>query len=163
MAGSINKVILVGNLGKDPECRRTQSGDPVVNFNVATSEVWRDKTTGERKENTEWHRITVFNENLCKVAEQYLRKGSKVYIEGQLRTREYTDKDGTLRKVTEIVLARFRGEITLLDRQDRPAPEPDSYGTTRTRDDDDRDRASAIARGDTGTPSRPPLDDDIPF
>jgi single-strand DNA-binding protein len=114
MAG-VNKVILVGNLGKDPEVRRTQSGEPVVSFSIATSESWRDKTSGERKEKTEWHRVVIFNENLAKVAEQYLRKGSKVYIEGQLSTRKWTDKDGQEKYTTEIVLNRFRGELQMLD------------------------------------------------
>ncbi len=104
MAGSVNKVILVGNLGKDPEVRRMTSGEPVVNLSVATSESWRDKASGERKEKTEWHRVVIFNENLAKVAEQYLRKGAKVYIEGQLSTRKWTDKDGAEKYSTEIVL-----------------------------------------------------------
>src|ERR1700692_3271568 len=115
IAGSVNKVILIGNLGRDPEVRRLTSGDPVVNLSIATSESWRDKATGERKERTEWHRVVIFNENLAKVAEQYLRKGSKVYLEGQLQTRKYTDKDGTERNSTEVVVPRFRGELTLLD------------------------------------------------
>jgi len=115
MAGSVNKVILVGNLGRDPEVRRMTSGDPVVNLSIATSETWRDKASGERKEKTEWHRVVIFNENLAKVAEQYLRKGSKVYIEGQLQTRKYTDKDGAEKYSTEIVLQRFRGELVMLD------------------------------------------------
>ena len=115
MAGSVNKVILVGNLGKDPEVRRMQSGEPVVNLSIATSESWRDKTSGERKEKTEWHRVVIFNENLAKVAEQYLRKGAKVYIEGQLSTRKWTDKDGAEKYSTEIVLNRFRGELQMLD------------------------------------------------
>lgn len=115
MAGSVNKVILVGNLGRDPEVRRMTSGDPVVNLSIATSETWRDKASGERKEKTEWHRVVIFNENLAKVAEQYLRKGSKIYIEGQLQTRKYTDKDGVEKYSTEIVLQRFRGELVMLD------------------------------------------------
>src|SRR5499427_8010892 len=115
MAGSVNKVVLVGNLGRDPEVRRLASGDPVVNLSVATSESWRDKATGERKERTEWHRVVIFNENLAKVAEQYLKKGSKVYIEGQLQTRKYTDKDGSEKYPTEVVLQRYRGELTMLD------------------------------------------------
>jgi single-strand DNA-binding protein len=114
MAG-VNKVILVGNLGKDPDVRRTNSGDPIVNLSVATSETWRDKGTGERKEKTEWHRVVIFNENLAKVAEQYLRKGSKVYLEGQLQTRKWTDKDGAERYSTEVVMQRFRGELVMLD------------------------------------------------
>jgi single-strand DNA-binding protein len=115
MAGSVNKVILVGNLGRDPEVRRMTSGEPVVNLSVATSESWRDKASGERKERTEWHRVVIFNENLAKVAEQYLRKGSKVYLEGQLSTRKWTDKDGAEKYSTEVVLNRFRGELVMLD------------------------------------------------
>ena len=115
MAGSVNKVILVGNLGRDPETRRMTSGEPVVNLSLATSESWRDKTSGERKEKTEWHRVVIFNPNLADVAEKYLRKGSKVYIEGQLATRKWTDKDGQEKYSTEIVLNRFRGELVLLD------------------------------------------------
>src|SRR5579871_4907787 len=115
MAGSVNKVILVGNLGKDPETRRMQSGDPVVNLSVATSETWRDKSSGERKEKTEWHRVVIFNKNLAEVAEKYLRKGSKVYVEGSLQTRKWTDKDGQEKYSTEIVLQNFRGELTMLD------------------------------------------------
>lgn len=115
MAGSVNKVILVGNLGRDPETRRLANGDPVVNLRIATSETWRDKQSGERREKTEWHSVVIFNENLAKVAEQYLRKGSKVYVEGQLQTREWQDKDGQKRYSTEVVLQRFRGELTLLD------------------------------------------------
>ena len=115
MSGSVNKVILIGNLGRDPEVRRLNSGDAVVNLNLATTESWRDKASGERKDKTEWHRVVIFNENLGKVAEQYLKKGSKVYIEGQLQTRKYTDKDGVEKFQTEVVLQRFRGELTLMD------------------------------------------------
>ena len=115
MAGSVNKVILVGNLGKDPEVRRLNSGDQVVNFSVATSETWRDKNSGERKESTEWHNVVIFNENLGKVAEQYCKKGTKVYLEGQLQTRKWQDQNGNDRYTTEIVLQRFRGELQLLD------------------------------------------------
>ncbi|HTP75434.1 MAG TPA: single-stranded DNA-binding protein [Rhizomicrobium sp.] len=115
MAGSVNKVILVGNLGKDPEVRRMTSGEPIVNLSVATSDTWRDKASGERKERTEWHRVVIFNENLAKVAEQFLRKGSKVYLEGSLQTRKWTDKDGNEKYTTEVVLQRFRGELVLLD------------------------------------------------
>ncbi|MDE2133601.1 MAG: single-stranded DNA-binding protein [Alphaproteobacteria bacterium] len=115
MAGSVNKVILVGNLGRDPEVRRLTSGDPVVNLSVATSDSWRDKTTGERKEKTEWHRVVIFSEPLAKVAEQYLRKGSKVYLQGQLQTRKWTDKDGVEKYSTEVVLNRFNSELVLLD------------------------------------------------
>ena len=115
MAGSVNKVILVGNLGKDPDVRRMTSGEPVVNLSVATSDTWRDKASGERKERTEWHRVVIFNENLAKVAEQYLRKGSKVYLEGSLQTRKWTDKDGQDRYSTEVVLQRFNGTLVMLD------------------------------------------------
>ena len=115
MAGSVNKVILVGNLGKDPEVRRLNSGEPVVNLRIATSENWKDKATGERKERTEWHNVVIFNENLARVAEQYLRKGSKVYVEGQLQTRKWQDQSGQEKYTTEVVLQRFRGELTILD------------------------------------------------
>lgn len=115
MAGSVNKVILVGNLGADPEIRRLNSGDPVVNLSLATSETWRDKQSGERRDRTEWHRVVIFNENLAKVAENYLKKGAKVYIEGQLQTRKWTDQNGQDRYSTEVVLQRFRGELQMLD------------------------------------------------
>ncbi|TDR94770.1 single-stranded DNA-binding protein [Enterovirga rhinocerotis] len=115
MAGSVNKVILVGNLGRDPETRRLGSGDPVVSLRIATSESWKDRGTGERKEKTEWHSVVIFNENLCRIAEQYLRKGSKVYVEGQLQTRKWQDQSGQDKYTTEIVLSRFRGDLTLLD------------------------------------------------
>ena len=151
MAGSVNKVILVGNLGRDPEVKRLNSGDPVVNLSVATSESWRDKASGERKERTEWHRVVIYNENLAKVAEQYLRKGSKVYLEGQLQSRKYTDKDGQEKYSTEVVLTRFRGELVLLDsrgdsgdRAERPAPAMAGAGESRSFRRDD-------------------LDDEIPF
>ena len=115
MAGSVNKVILVGNLGADPEIRNLNSGDRVANLRVATSETWRDRASGERKERTEWHRVVIFNDNLVKVAEQYLRKGSKVYIEGAIQTRKWTDQSGQEKYSTEIVLQKFRGELTMLD------------------------------------------------
>ncbi|WP_062202642.1 single-stranded DNA-binding protein [Aureimonas sp. AU12] len=114
MAGSVNKVILVGNLGADPEIRRLNSGDSVVNLRIATSESWRDKASGERKEKTEWHNVVIFNENLVKVAEQYLKKGSTVYIEGQLQTRSWDDQSGQKKYATEVVLQRFRGELQML-------------------------------------------------
>jgi single-strand DNA-binding protein len=115
MAGSVNKVILVGNLGKDPEIRRTQDGRPIANLSVATSETWRDKATGERKEKTEWHRVVIFNEGLCKIAEQYLKKGAKIYIEGQLQTRKWTDQSGAEKYSTEVVLQGFNSNLTMLD------------------------------------------------
>jgi single-strand DNA-binding protein len=114
MAGSVNKVILVGNLGKDPEVRHTQDGKAIVSFSIATTESWRDKSSGERKEKTEWHRIVVFNEGIAKVAEQYLKKGSSVYIEGSLQTRKWTDKDGAEKYTTEIVLQNYGGTLTML-------------------------------------------------
>jgi single-strand DNA-binding protein len=147
MAG-VNKVILVGNLGKDPDVRRTTSGDPIVNFTLATSESWRDKSSGERKERTEWHRVVIFNENLAKVAEQYLHKGSKVYIEGQLQTRKWTDKDGNEKYTTEVVLSRFRGELQMLD----------------SRSDGGAARAPAVAQeGASRSFERAEMDDEIPF
>ena len=115
MAGSVNKVILIGNLGKDPEIRRTQDGRPIANFSIATSENWRDKATGERKEKTEWHNVVIFSEPLCKVVEQYLKKGSKVYIEGALQTRKWQDQAGVERYSTEVVLQGFNGSLTMLD------------------------------------------------
>ena len=115
MAGSVNKVILVGNLGADPEIRTLNSGDRVANLRIATSETWRDRGSGERRERTEWHRVVIFNDNLVKVAESYLRKGSKVYVEGALQTRKWTDQSGQEKFSTEIVLQKFRGELTMLD------------------------------------------------
>ncbi len=137
MAGSVNKVILVGNLGADPEIRRTQDGRPIANLRVATSESWRDRNTGERRERTEWHRVVIFNEGLCKIAEQYLRKGSKVYLEGQLQTRKWQDQSGQDRYSTEVVLQGFNSALTMLDgRGDSPAgggfgdSSPDTGGST---------------------------------
>ncbi|MGL9617513.1 single-stranded DNA-binding protein [Bradyrhizobium sp. U531] len=115
MAGSVNKVILVGNLGKDPEIRRTQDGRPIANLSIATSETWRDKNSGERKEKTEWHRVVIFSEPLCKIVEQYLKKGAKVYIEGALQTRKYTDQSGVEKYSTEVVLQGFNSTLTMLD------------------------------------------------
>src|SRR5882757_2691632 len=115
MAGSVNKVILVGNLGRDPEVRSTQDGRKIVNLSVATSESWKDKMSGERREKTEWHRVVIFNENLAGIAERFLKKGSKVYLEGQIQTRKYTDNSGVEKFSTEVVLQNYRGELTLLD------------------------------------------------
>src|SRR3954465_674462 len=115
MAGSVNKVILVGNPGRDPEIRGTQDGRPIAQLNVATSNTWRDKNTGERKEKTEWHRVVIFNEGLCKIVEQYLKKGAKVYLEGSLQTRKWTDKDGNDKYSTEVVLQGFNSSLTMLD------------------------------------------------
>ncbi len=169
MAGSVNKVILVGNLGRDPEVRRLSSGDPVVNFSIATSETWKDKSSGERKEKTEWHNVVIYNENLGRVAEQYLKKGSKVYIEGQLQTREYTDKEGQQRKTTEVVLQRFRGELAILDSRGGGMDEEDGGRVSRGGDFGrsspmERRPAAASSGGGGGGGSRySDLDDDIPF
>ncbi|CAO5678768.1 MAG: Single-stranded DNA-binding protein [Holosporales bacterium] len=127
MAG-VNKVIIVGNLGKDPEIRQTQDGMKIANFSVATSETWKDKITGERKEKTEWHRIVVMSENISNVVEQYVRKGSKVYVEGQLQTRKWTDAAGIERYTTEVVIGRYKGELTMLDSKTGNAPQALEYG-----------------------------------
>ncbi|MDP6565828.1 MAG: single-stranded DNA-binding protein [Alphaproteobacteria bacterium] len=118
MAGSVNKVILVGNLGRDPEVRHTQNGDPIVHISVATSESWKDRNSGERRERTEWHRVVIFNEHLGRIAQQFLKKGSKVYLEGQLQTRKWQDQSGQDKYTTEVVLQRYRGDLTMLDRRD---------------------------------------------
>ncbi|MEZ6021990.1 MAG: single-stranded DNA-binding protein [Hyphomonadaceae bacterium] len=159
MAGSVNKVILVGNLGKDPEVRRLPSGDPVVNLSVATSETWRDKQSGERKEKTEWHRVVIFNENLAKVAEQFLKKGSKVYIEGQLQTRKYQDNSGQEKYSTEVVLQRFRGELTMLDGKN------DGGGRSYEDEGGGFTSRSGSKRSSGGPPESfsQDLDDEIPF
>jgi single-strand DNA-binding protein len=164
MAGSVNKVILVGNLGRDPEIRRNGAGDPIANLRIATSETWRDKQSGERKERTEWHSVVIFNDALAKVAEQYLRKGSKVYIEGQLQTRKWQDQSGADRYSTEVVLQKFRGELTLLDKAERDPPSQDDYGTTRSRDTSSGYGAAKSGDSFGGQPSSSShLDDDIPF
>jgi single-strand DNA-binding protein len=163
MAGSLNKVILIGNLGADPEVRRMGSGDPVVNLRLATSESWRDKQTGERREKTEWHRVVIFNDQIAKVAEQYLKKGMKVYVEGQLQTRKWTDKDGQEKYSTEVVLQKYRGELQMLDGKgegrgggdfggyDESAPSFSGGGAKKRVSDGPRESFSAD------------LDDEIPF
>jgi single-strand DNA-binding protein len=176
MAGSVNKVILVGNLGRDPEVRRLGSGEPVVNLRIATSETWRDKQSGERKERTEWHSVVIFNENLAKVAEQYLKKGSKVYIEGQLQTRKWQDQQGVEKYTTEVVLQRFRGELTILDSRGQGGS--DEYGAGGGYGDEAGGGGSFGRSNPMGGGSRQPavagggsrpssssshLDDDIPF
>lgn len=150
MAGSVNKVILVGNLGADPEIRRLSSGDPVVNLRIATSETWRDKSSGERKEKTEWHQVCIFNEQLAKVAEQYLRKGMKVYVEGSLQTRKWQDQSGGDRYSTEIVLQKFRGELQMLDAKEGGA-------------DRQQSRSDQGMYTDSGGGSRDDDPDQIPF
>jgi single-strand DNA-binding protein len=151
MAGSVNKVILVGNLGRDPEIRSTQDGTRVANLSLATSESWKDKTSGERRERTEWHRVVIFNDRLVDVVERFLKKGSKIYIEGQLQTRKWTDQSGQERYTTEIVLQRYRGELTMLD--SRAGGDTGGAGA-----------GSSGGPSDAG-PGRTPadFDDDIPF
>jgi len=156
MAGSVNKVILVGNLGRDPEARQMQDGNPVVNLSLATSESWRDKNTGERREKTEWHRVVIFNERLADVAQKYLRKGSKIYIEGQLQTRKWTDQSGVEKYSTEVVLQRFRGELQMLDRAGEGGGAGGDY-------DQERPSGGESVGSDGGAPSGGSLDDDIPF
>jgi single-strand DNA-binding protein len=162
MSGSVNKVILIGNLGRDPEVRRLNSGDSVVSFSVATSDSWRDKATGERKERTEWHNVVIYNENLGKIAEQYCKKGSKIYLEGQLQTREFTDREGNQRKATEVVLQRFRGELTLLDSRGRSEASDDRGGAVESASNFGR---SSPMETSEKRPSRvsETIDDDIPF
>ncbi|MFA5040469.1 MAG: single-stranded DNA-binding protein [Bdellovibrionales bacterium] len=153
MAGSVNKVILIGNLGRDPEIRSFQNGGRVASFSLATSESWKDKTTGERKERTEWHRVSVLNDKLIDVVERYIKKGSKLYVEGQMETRKYTDKDGQEKYTTEVVLRPYRGEITMLDsagsRGGASVPPPPSE--------------EQIAGGSSSSGSSADLDDSIPF
>ncbi|VAV96157.1 Single-stranded DNA-binding protein [hydrothermal vent metagenome] len=158
MAGSVNKVILIGNLGRDPEVRHTQDGKPVVTLNLATSESWKDRNSGERKERTEWHRVVIFNENLCRVAEQYLRKGSTLYIEGALQTRKWTDNAGVEKYTTEVVLQRFRGELTMLGGRNDGGGAPSGGG----------DYGGSSSSGGEGGGSSygggsSDLDDEIPF
>ena len=166
MAGSVNKVILVGNLGKDPEVRRMQSGDAVVNFSLATSETWRDKSSGERKEKTEWHRVVIFNEGLCKVAEQYLKKGAKVYIEGALQTRKWTDQSGVEKYSTEVVLQGFNSTLTMLDGRSGGGgsfggdDSGDSFGSSGPVSSAPR---RAVASAGAGGRGNSDMDDDIPF
>ncbi|WP_439498479.1 single-stranded DNA-binding protein [Bosea sp. (in: a-proteobacteria)] len=177
MAGSVNKVILVGNLGRDPEVRRLGSGEPVVNLRIATSESWRDKQTGERKEKTEWHSVVIFNENLAKIAEQYLKKGSKIYVEGQLQTRKWQDQSGVEKYTTEIVLQRFRGELTILDSRGQGGSDEygegggavedrsggGSFGRSSPMGGGGGSRQPQPATSGGGRSSSTNLDDDIPF
>ena len=164
MAGSVNKVILVGNLGRDPEVRSMQDGRSMVNMSVATSDTWRDRQSGERKERTEWHRVVIFNEKLAEVAQKYVRKGSKVYVEGQLSTRKWTDQGGQERYTTEVVIPRFGGALTMLD--GRSGGEGGGGGPAGGMDDDAGGSAPASGGGG-GRPAarggKAELDDDIPF
>jgi single-strand DNA-binding protein len=166
MAGSVNKVILIGNLGKDPEVRRMQDGRPIVNLSVATSDTWRDKATGERKERTEWHRVVIFNENIAKIAEQYLKKGAKVYLEGSLQTRKWQDQSGQDKYTTEVVLQGFNAQLTMLDKAGERGGggggefgSDDSGGDFGSSGPSTREKKPALAaagkRGD--------MDDEIPF
>jgi single-strand DNA-binding protein len=161
MAGSVNKVILIGNLGADPEIRRTQDGRPIANLRVATSDTWRDKATGERREKTEWHRVVIFNEGLCRIAEQYLKKGSKVYLEGSLQTRKWQDQSGQDRYSTEVVLQGFNAQLTMLDRagggSDVGADDAGEFGGSGG----GAPRKPAVAAAGGG--KRGDLDDEIPF
>ncbi len=163
MAGSVNKVILVGNLGRDPEVRTSQDGSKIVNLNIATSESWKDRSSGERKEKTEWHRVVIFNPNLADIAERYLRKGSSVYVEGALQTRKWTDQSGQEKYSTEVVIGRFKGELTLLGGR--------GEGGGGGYDDGNRQGGGGGGRQGGGTGGgggqtwEPPadLDDEIPF
>jgi single-strand DNA-binding protein len=165
MAGSVNKVIIVGNLGRDPEVRSFQNGGRVCSLNVATSESWKDKASGERKERTEWHRVSIFNENLVGIAERYLKKGSKVYLEGQLETRKYTDKDGVEKYSTEVVLRPYRGELTLLDGRSGGASGGDMEGGFGGGSSEGGfgGGGSSSSGGGFGGGSRNDMDDEIPF
>ena len=171
MAGSVNKVILVGNLGADPEIRRTQDGRPIANLSIATSESWRDKNSGERREKTEWHRVVIFNEGLCKIAESYLKKGSKVYLEGQLQTRKWQDQSGQDKYSTEVVLQGFNGNLTMLDGRSEGGGGGGGRGGDYGGGGDfgggssggDRGGSSGGFGGGGGGGSSRDLDDDIPF
>ena len=167
MAGSVNKVILIGNLGKDPEVRTTQDGSKIVSFTLATSETWNDRASGERKERTEWHRVVIFNDRIGEVAEKYLRKGRKVYVEGAVQTRKWTDQSGQERYTTEIVIGRFRGELVLIDsNRGEEAPMGEAGGGSRS-------ERAPVARSGGGAggggapswdaPKGGDLDDEIPF
>ncbi len=164
MAGSVNKVILVGNLGRDPEIRSMPSGERIANLSIATSETWRDKSSGERKEKTEWHRVVIFNDNIVKVVENYVKKGSTVYIEGSLQTRKWTDKDGVEKYSTEVVVGKFKGELTMLGGRADGASQGGGMGGGRGGDDD---YGSGFSTGGANKPSGPKesydLNDDIPF
>ncbi len=162
MAGSVNKVILVGNLGRDPEVRNTQDGQKIVQLSVATSDTWNDKASGERKERTEWHRVVIFNDKIGEIAERFLRKGRKVYVEGALQTRKWTDKDGVEKYTTEVVIGRFRGELTLLDSPRDEAGEGGGYSAPRAAAPRARPAAAEGPSWDSGK-SGNDLDDEIPF
>ncbi|MDX2073505.1 MAG: single-stranded DNA-binding protein [Alphaproteobacteria bacterium] len=155
MAGSVNKVILIGNLGRDPEIRSTQDGREIANLNIATSESWKDKNTGERKEKTEWHRVVIFNDNLVKVVKNYLKKGAKVYLEGALQTRKYTDKDGAEKYSTEVVLQGFNGVLTMLDGKRDDSGSSGDYGASQS--------YNSPSAAPASKPVAELMDDEIPF
>ena len=161
MAGSVNKVILLGNLGRDPEIRNTQDGNKIVNLSIATSEKWKDRMSGEPRERTEWHRVVIFNENLARIAEQYLRKGSSVYVEGQLQTRKWTDQSGVEKYTTEVVLQRFRGELVMLD--SRGSSEGGGYDSGPSDYGNQQPAMAASGGGGGGGRMSDDLDDEIPF
>lgn len=167
MAGSVNKVILIGNLGRDPEIRSMPNGDRIANLSIATSEQWRDKASGERKEKTEWHRVVIFNDNIVKVVENYVKKGTTVYIEGALQTRKWTDQQGVEKYSTEIVVGRFKGELTLLGGRGDGAGQGGGYGGGSGGRGNDDDYSSGFSTGGANKPSGPKesydLNDDIPF
>jgi len=160
MAGSLNKVMLIGNLGRDPEVRQMQDGKPVVNLSIATSESWRDRSSGERRERTEWHRVVIFNEHLADVAQKYLHKGSKVFLEGQLRTRKWTDQSGQEKYSTEVVIERFRGELTMLDSRGEGGGGGGGGGYNQ---DPGPSGGGSSQGGPQSSPTTDDLDDDIPF
>ena len=173
MAGSVNKVILIGNVGADPEIRRTQDGRPIANLRIATSETWRDRNSGERREKTEWHNVVVFNEGLCKVVEQYVKKGAKLYIEGQLQTRKWQDQTGNDRYTTEVVLQGFNSTLTMLDGRGEGGGErrgggdfgggSSNYDDYGSRPSSSSGGGSGSSRSSGGTPLSRDMDDDIPF
>ena len=168
MAGSVNKVILLGNLGRDPDVRASQDGNKIVNLSIATSERWKDRNSGEQREKTEWHRVVIFNENLARIAEQYLRKGSNVYIEGQLQTRKWTDQQGVEKYTTEVVISRFRGELTLLGGRGeaQPVGAADELQSGSFQSSQAQSQSETMLNQGTIEGQLPPmndLDDDIPF
>ena len=164
MAGSVNKVILLGNVGKDPEVRSLQNGGRVCNLSIATSESWKDKNSGERKEATQWHRVVIFNDNLVTVAEKYIRKGSKVYVEGALETRKWTDQQGVEKFSTEVVIKQFRGELTLLDsKKDGQAGDAGDYAPPASTGSPSYYGAAATQRTQSPSSGTVGLDDEIPF
>lgn len=167
MAGSINKIILVGNLGKDPEIRYSQDGGKIASFSVATSETWKDKSTGEKRDNTQWHRVVVFNDNLADVVERYVKKGTKLYLEGALQYRKYTDRDGMERNISEVVINRFKGELQILDsrRNDDNFSSDDNFYNNQpsSNNSDVKKPQSETSKSSSDNSFEQDLEDDIPF